>query len=342
MQKLKISNNDDFPDYTYYNIEIQRTIENQGVAIFSENRTIPVLYKSDEYEVSIIRFSIPSNNIPIFLWRDNFSVSLTYNNVIFTTPLIFVPSRGVNVLPDIGRAIYDYNDFLDIINVALETSFNNFVASPIYLTIPVIDRPTEAPILVYDSATKLISLYSQPQYSIKKTIPIYIYFNSSLFTFFPAFQNFGNEIDPVLSHYFNVKDNGNNLDIVNGSTYIRITQEYESLFLWNDFQSLLFETDNIPVDNELLGTQKNITRKVLIDFEPISQINDQSTIQFYPSTNLKLYELISNIELRNIDIRIFWNTKDGVAYPLTINSGDKLTIKIEFKKKGVLINNFNF
>lgn len=341
MENLKITDTLDYKNsYNYFNISITKDIENQGVGIFSENRTNPILDKSDDYEVSLIRFSIPSSNIPIFLWRDDFSVSLTYNSVVFTTPLIFVPNS--NIPSNIGRAIYDYQDFLDMINVALETAFNNFSASAVYLTIPLIDRPTEAPILVYDSTPQLISLYSQPQYSIKKPTPIYIYFNTSLFTFFSAFQNFSNELDPVLSHYFNIKDNGNNLDIINGSPYIRISQEYNDLFLWNDFQSLIFETDNIPVNSELLGTQKNITRQILIDFEPISQINDQSVIQFLPLTNVKLYELISNIELRKIDIRIFWNTKDGQTYPLIINDNDRLTIKLLFKKKGLMINNFNF
>jgi hypothetical protein len=341
MENLKITDKSEYKNsYNYFNITITKDIENQGIAIYSENRTVPILHKSDDYEVSLIRFSIPSYNIPIFLWRDDFSVSLTYNSVVFTTTLIFVSNSSIP--STIGRAVYDYQDFLDMINVALETSFNNFVASPTYLTIPVIDRPTEAPILVYEPETQLISLYSQPQYNIKKPIPIYIYFSTSLFTFFSAFQNFSNEIDPVLSHYFNVKDNGNNLETINGNQYIRITQEYEDLFLWNDFQSLIFETDNIPVDSELLGTQKNITRQILIDFEPISQINDQSIIQFSPQFNLKLYEMISNIELRKIDIRIFWNTKDGQTYPLIINNNDRLTVKMLFKKKGFMVNNFNF
>ena len=341
MEDLKITDKSEYTNsYNYFNIAITKDIENQGVAIYSENRTVPILYKSDDYEVSLIRFSIPSYNIPIFLWQDDFSVSLTYNSVVFTTTLVFVSNSSIP--STIGRAVYDYQDFLDMINVALETSFNNFVASPVYLTIPVIDRPTEAPILVYDSATQLISLYTQPQYSIKNPIPIFVYFNTTLFTFFPAFQNFGNEIDPVLAHYFNIKDNGNNLETINGNQYIRITQEYEDLFLWNDFQSLIFETDNIPVDSELLGTQKNITRKILIDFEPISQINDQSIIQFSPLSSLKLYELISNVELRKIDMRIFWNTKGGETYPLIINNNDRLTIKILFKKKGFMVNNFNF
>lgn len=344
MEKLKITdkNDNNYPNYNYYDISIEKSVENQGYATFSENRTDPVLTKSDEYEVSLIRFSIPSSNIPIFLWNENFSVSITYNNIIFTTPLIFVPSRNSNVPPNIGKAIYDFRDFLDIINVALETSFINFTLNPIYLTIPIIDRPTEPPIMVYDSSIQLISIYTQPQYDITKPTPINIYFNTFLFIYFPSFQNFGNEFNPVLAHYINIKDNGNNLENINGSQYIRTTQEYNDLFLWNDFQNIIFETDNIPVDTELLGTQKNITRKVLIDFEPISQINDHSVIQFYPQSNLKLYDLISNIELRKIDIRIFWNTKSGETYPLILNKGDLLTIKILFRKKGLMVNNFNF
>jgi hypothetical protein len=339
MDNLKISDNDYKNSYNYFNIAITKDIENQGVAIYNENRVTSILDKSDDYEVSLIRFSIPSYNIPIFLWREDFSVSLTYNSVIFTTPVIFV-SNGNDILKN-DKAVYDYQDFIDMINVAIETAFNNFVASPIYVTIPIEARPTEAPILVYESSNGIISIYSQPQYSITKSLPIKLYFNTTLFTYFPAFQNYGDERDPVLAHYFKIKDNGNNLEIVNGAPYIRLSQEYKDLFLWNDFQGIIFETDNIPVDSEMLGTQKNITRKVLIDFEPISEINDQSIIQFSPQASLKLYDLISSVELRKIDLRIFWSAKSGKTFPLLIDDDGILTIKILFKKKGTITTGFN-
>lgn len=344
MNKLTLTENkrDEDQNYIYYNINITKDTQNNGISEFSENRVLPILNKSDGYEISVVRFSIPSSNIPIFLWRNDFSVSITYQTHIFTQQLIFVSSRNNNVAPYINNAIFSYTDFIDIINVALESAFLSFKNDPVYLTIPMLDRPSEAPILVYDALNKLISLYTQPQYDITKITPIYIYFNTTLFSYFPAFQNYGDENNPILAHYFNVKNNGNNLDIVNGNPYLRLTQEWNQLFLWNDFQTLLFETDYIPVNNELLGTQKNVTRKILVDFEPISSLNDQSIIQFYPQASLRFYDLISNYELRKINMKVFWNTKDGKTYPLIINNNEYLTIKLIFKKKGVLVDNMDF
>jgi len=346
MNKLTITEdkkyNDTNQNYIYYNINITKDSQNNGVAEFSETRTIPILTKGDEYDVSICRFSIPSDNIPIFLWKEDMSVSITYTTSIFTQPLIYVSNRANDVAPYINKAIFQYSQFIDIINVALESAFLTFQSDPIYLTIPLIDRPTEPPILVYDPKTQLISLYTQPQYNVNNITPIYIYFNTTLFSYFPTFQNYGDEFNPILAHHFIVKNNGNNLVIVNGNPYLRTTEEWNGLFLWNDFQTILFETDHIPVNNELLGTQKNITRKILIDFEPISNLNDQSVLQFYPQSSLRFYNLISNVELRKIDMRVFWNTKDGRTYPLIINDNDFLTIKLIFKRKGKIVNNMDF
>jgi hypothetical protein len=334
----------DTGDHIYYNVTITAT-ENSFDAVFNENRTTPILDKGDNYDLSVIRFNLPTQAIPIFLWRYNeWYLSIAYKTVVYTREIPFIPNQTFSpTFPKYFKeAIWQYQDYVDCINLCYKQLFADFITDPIYLTIPLVDRPTKPPKMTYDAANKRCSVYYPLQYDITKPDPIYYYFNAASFEIFNAFQNYGNEIDPILSHYLNVKDNKNNIINVGGTDYIRLTEEFNELFLWNDFEKFIFETDKIPVNNEYLAGQKNITRKVLTDFIPSADINDQSNVQFYPLGPIRFYSMFSGLELKDVDIRIFWETKDGFVVPLYVDTGDRITIKLYFKKKGPMISNVFF
>jgi len=341
---LKETTLTDTADHVYYNISITRGEEENKLAVFSENRTAPILDKGDNYDLAVVRFDIPTINIPIFIWRNNeWYISITYKTATFTREIPFIPNQNLATAPKyFGEAIWQYQDFVDCINLCYKQLFADFQADPIYLTIPIADRPTEPPKMTYDAVNKRCSIYYPLEYDITKPDPIYIYYNALMFDKFPAFQSYGDERDPILSHYLIVKDNKNNIVDVGGTNYIRLTEEWSELFLWNDFQKIIFETDKIPVNNEYVAGQKNITRRVLTDFEPSSSINDQSNIQYYPSGALRFISMYSGQEVREIDMRVFWETKDGIVIPLLISGDDRLTMKIYFKKKGQMISDTFF
>jgi hypothetical protein len=329
-------------NFQYYNININNET-NQELCSFSENRVEPILNKANEFEISANRLNIPSRNIPILLFEPIYSLSFKYLNNVFTQSLSFVPTIQQDVIPYILNGVYNYGDFIDSINTAFKLVFQTFQASPIYLTIPLLDRPTEPPVFVYNS-NQLISLYCQPQYSVQKANPIFIYYDTNLFSFFHAFQNFGDERDSTLAHYFLVKDNFNNIEVINGNNYIRITQEFQSLFLFNFLQGILLETNTIPVNNELISAQRNITRTILMDFEKFqnNSINNNLPFQYFPQSNLQLYNLESNQELRRVDISVSWLSKTGEIFPIYISAGDLATVKLIFRRKGYLVSNIDF
>jgi hypothetical protein len=341
MEDIKPNTLNNNNEHIYYNITISgENKKSENIrAEFSETRVNPILNKGDDYDLAVVRFDLPTINIPIFIWKPNvFFVSITYLTNVFTREVPFIANQNLTNAPTFfGDAIWHYQDYVDCINLGLLQCFQDFQANPVYLTIPIADRPTEPPKMTYDGISKRCNIYYPLQYDITKPNPIYVYFNALMFDNFPAFQNYGDERDQTLSHYLIVKDNKNNIVVINGKSYFRLTEEWYELFLWNDLQKILFETDSIPVSNEFIAGQKNITRKVLTDFEPISQINDQSNIQFYPQSDLRFYSMFSGLELRKIDMKVFWQSKDGKVYPLYISGNDRLTIKIYFKKKGTLI-----
>ena len=115
--------------------------------------------------------------------------------------------------------------------------------------------------------------------------------------------------------------------------YIKVEQEFSTLFLWSDVYNILFETNSIPVSTENLASQTNITRRIITDFEPLQDIQNRSAIQFFPQGPLRWYDLESNTPLTRIDLNILWSTKEGKIFPLRMNSTDELSIKLEFRRK---------
>ena len=329
----------DDEDHIYYNINIRKGEENEGKqfqAVFNETRVEPVLNKPSDYDLAVVRFSIPSQNIPIFLWKENeFKVTISYQNFDFTTTLQWTVNSPAGSYDYYGKAVWNYQDFIDSINVALKASFTNFVAG----TPAFAHKPTTAPYMIYTAESELCSLIAEEKYDVSGTYadPVYIYFNSSLMSYFPALQNYSDETDPIKAHYIKVKDNFNNVSVVGGITYYEIKEEYTTLFLWNDLQKIVLETDSIPVNNELQGSQTNKQRKVITDFEPLSSVNDRSQIQYFPQGALRFYDLISDYPLKRMNLRIYWETKDGRTFPLYINDYDNCSVKLYFKKKGVMI-----
>ena len=157
-----------------------------------------------------------------------------------------------------------------------------------------------------------------------------------MINYFPALQNFDSD-EGDKSAWIRVKDNFNNTFVEGGITYYVVKEEYPTLFLWNDLQKILLETDAIPVRQELLGTQTNKLRKIITNFEPLSSINDRSQIQYFPQGPLRFYDLISDYPLRDMNLNIRWETKDGRTFPLYLNEYDNATVKLYFKAKGTMI-----
>jgi len=330
------NNLQDNGDHIYYNINIKKGIENTGIqfaASFNETRVEPILKRPSDYVLSVVRFSIPSQSIPIFLWVDNlFKVTISYLTFDFTTTLQFIPNSPGGSYDYYGRSIWNYQDFIDSINDGLLSSFNAFIAG----TVPFALRPTTAPYMVYNAETQLCSLIAEEKYDVSYTNPVNIYFNRSLINYFPALQSFDAGFD-VKTAYIKVKNNLNNVIINGGITYYEVKEEYSTLFLWNDMQKILLATDTIPVSNELIGAQLNKNQKIITDFEPLAAVNDRSQIQYFPQGPLRFYDMLSTYPLTNMNLKIYWETKSGQQYPLYINETDNCSIKLYFKKKGVMI-----
>ena len=325
---IKITEDAD-ADHIYYNITIKQNDINRGIAKFSENRVQPIVDNPENYELAVVRFNIPGTQIPIFLWRNDFKITFSYNGSDFTNDLQFIPNSPGGNYDWYGPAIWSYQDFIDSINAGFLACFNDFVAG----TPAFSGKPTNPPFMTLDHNSQLCSIYAPVEYDSSIANPIKIYFNAKLFDLFPSFQNI-QTADPILAKQIIVSNNfGLDNITLNSIDYIKVEQEYTTLFLWTDLFNILFETNSIPVSTENLASQTNITRRIITDFEPLQDFNNRSAIQFFPQGPLRWYDLESNQPLRRIDLNILWSTKEGKVFPLRLNSTDELSVKLEFRRK---------
>lgn len=326
----------------YYNIRITNpynptaTQSRPTPIVFNTTRTSPILQNPSEYELAVVRFYLPSE-VPIFVFDPDgiepfMNVVLEYNGTQIQKQIIYAPYCPVCIPP---RSVIFYQEFLDMINTALTDAYADLkVAEP---GLP----PTAPPYMIYDASTRLCSILAETAYDSNLPNPVKIYFNTIMYErFFPSLllrdiQRFlGFAYTQIYVH--DTKDNTNAFDSSIPVGYYRVRQEYSSLALWNDLQSVLLETDQIPTEPEFEPTENDTTRKVLTDFEPAVDINDRTAFQFFPQGPLRWYDLKSQYPLRSLDLRALWQSKTGKVYPLYLLQGESATLKIRFRKKGGL------
>jgi hypothetical protein len=312
-------------DNIYYNIRI--TSETNGeLAQYSENRVSPIIQEPSKYKLAVERFRIPAVNIPIMRWKpDFFKVTMSYAGTDITETLQFIPN---STDPDFyGDAIWNYQEFIDIVNKALSDAFTTIKG--IHAGAP----PTEAPFLTYEADTQLFTFNAEQLYDTTGPATINIYFNPELYLLFPSFPTFADHTgSPEKEYQIIVKNNFNNSTTINAKAYYSTKQEYTTLFLFNDLVSIAFETDSIPVTNEKEGDQRNVVKRLITDFEPLEDINNRQAFQYFPQGPLRYYDMNSVYPLSRIDLRVRWVDKNNESYPIYINKNEALTVKILFKK----------
>lgn len=355
------------PDHIYYNIVIpyaDNAAFNPTQATFMENRTISILEKPDEWYLSIVRFYIPSQSIPLtVLPIDDYPnvnpndttlhVILSYNginsdetSVIYTTqnqftlppPAATLTNPSYPIVP--YYYIYNYQHVIDMVNTAIAAALTNLKTQGGTGAI----AAATAPFFVYDANTQLISLFADQTFYDVNTAAnlIKIYINFPFSSFFNAFPTYLTNLNLFTLGNFTfqylVANNGNNT--VAG--IIHFQQEYVTVGLWNIFKSIVFISGTAPISTELIpstdGSGNVIGRKILTDFDPL--INDRAgqsngIMQYYPQGPYRLVNLVSSSPLVKFDVSIYWQDKNQNLYPLYILYNNVVTIKVLFVNKRV-------
>ena len=230
----------------------------------------------------------------------------------------FTSVSGTRVLPSLtpNYQIWNYQTYLDQINIAIATAFNGISASTGWPT-------QEVPYLSYSDSKFSLNC------GVGLALPICIMsFNTRLWQRF-MFN----------SHTNTTKSNYEDLQILNlipnilpstpPSAFLMITQPHNSNYRWFDITRIIVRSTKMSVagDVELNNTSLlNIT-----DFAVDTSAPDV-LLQIYEPTVLRYYQLYQTSPLNAVDVQLSYATRSGEIYPIYLTAGSSGSIKLLFRR----------
>lgn len=333
--------------HVYYSIHVQNTTPLPIPAVFNETRTDPLLKVPRDYYGSIIRFSVPGLLIPIFFFPNpnnnangNLSVTLTFGGVPFETYLIYVPANNLPTTDPFYYAVFSYQQMIDMVNTAFQTSWLALKAA--FPLAP----PNSAPYLTFDSATRLFTLNAEVAYAGPATVSIFM--SGSLYDYFASLRTvYNTNLSPASNNQtaqILIENTGNNTVTLGGpfpgqvGSGYGMVQETPTLWTWQEFRSLVFETSQIPIVPEQIPSSDSpgavAFRPVWSDFEPdLSLGTEPQSLLQYQATVYRLTDMTGEVPLRNIDLRASWEDQTDTLRQILIPSGQIMTVKLMFRRK---------
>lgn len=361
----------DNTDNIYYDVMMKNSDLTQDFrASITQARTTPIVANPSEYYLSIVRFLIPLQSIPIFNFKANqYTVTLDFNGSPYQATVQYISSRLDQPAVSPYLPVYSYELFLIMINTALEAAFAAYkLANPA-------QPQTAPPYMVYNSHTQTTAIraqsaYYDPNFTIAQQ-PLKIFFNTALFGFFPSyiqlFNGYTRNGVPSAGRNFNIViyDKGDNNEIIpatyNGGVAgpgFDMEQEFGTLYNWNDLRTIQIVSttlktrtegissdfvDNLPHPSSDLtnGGSPADSQPIITDFIPAVEVGPEarSYVLYNPTAEYRLVDLIGTTPLKEINLEIRWTDKQGNAYPVYIPPGDSASFKMLFRRRGYLLNN---
>jgi hypothetical protein len=168
-------------DNIYLNITTD-TI-NRTAFQFDANRVQAVLDKPTDYQLGVVRFSVPTNSIPLMNWRPDFyKIGIEFNGTLKEKYVDFIPNSNKGPLyPNTIGQLWSYQEYCATMSNCLKQLHDEMVlAEPSF--------PANKEILMkIEPSTSIISLYCQAGYA-DPAVKVYFNFNLITETVFQAFQ----------------------------------------------------------------------------------------------------------------------------------------------------------
>jgi len=275
-------------DKLYYDITFTNLAQDQTVSPvvnFTETRNTPFILDPEQYYLSIIRFSLDCNSLPMFIPSiqpdqpninlTTYYISLSYKppvigsfEVFVSKPIIFEPQNLIASLPAPPSStfdklqdnssgyyyIYTYQFWIYLINKTFKECYDELVA----LTFP--NSPaSHAPVMEFDTSGKIGVINADVAfYESALPNPITIYFNNNLGQLFSSFPFYINSASGFLNYKLAVSVFGGSTLIkypTTNPTYtaIQCWQEYSTASDWSPVQSIVFTSTLLPVVSNQLS-----------------------------------------------------------------------------------------
>jgi hypothetical protein len=348
-------------DNVYVNLEIYNSTNQLINADFNQTFNQNVLERPSDYELSIVRFSSPGTNIPIFIFNTTsnyYTVTLSDATGNYQASLALIREDFRD--PASTNYIFSYQNFVNMVNVAFAKAYAALLVGNPGTTAP------SPPFMTFNPTEDVLRI-SYPQTGYSKQVfsatgatdsaGTKVYMNASLFGYFESFPSRyygGGQLAGKDVQLLVYDDGDNNLVVgvagTNGvyksttnpnlpmGPYYMMEQDYSTLYLWNDFSSIVITSNTIPVNKEYLpkiNGQVNV-QPILTDFQPNVQSGPdaKSTLQYLPSGEYRVIDLVSDAPLNQFQFSVYWTDHTQTLYPLKLSPSDYVSIKILFRKKG--------
>lgn len=337
------------PNHVYYNMTITNNTTQPILAQKTDFRNVSIVDKIEDYELSIIKFSIPTSQLPII---QNFPTGAT--GISQNTGLSITIVRGASIsqrfliyvpIDTSGQSyIYSYKTIIDMINSALSLAWTDIAGVG------------NAPYMSFDSSSQLFSIFYS---NLNLGNFVYIWFNSNLAYYFPSFPfTYYNTVP------FAIANNGLYARLPNDDQHspnevnplptgmFQVLQEYPSTISLYTPRSLRIVCGTIPTRAEMIpvsipsgqlvpeniqsSSNNDNTQKILTDFDlPLNNaIADlRPFITFTQVAPYRRIDIISQGELRIFSLQIFWVDAYNNLYELYFDPNQSVTMKFMFERK---------
>jgi hypothetical protein len=350
--KSSIKNDDDL---IYYDISATNyTTATSNIRLnFQETRSSPFLQKPSDFNLSIVRFSLDTYNLPVFIPTIKYessdadetiySLTVKYKDKYYIKNIkwksqnldVSKPSKTVNNFQDYNSTYYycyTFNYFVNLLNDEIIKLFEEIAD----------DNTTEN----FDTEPFYFKFLSDFTFSIvlnNDMEDLEIYFNNGLYSLFSSFTFIRSSDDVYKLIYKNYEK----------TEVFEIVQDYSAIDIWTPISSLVFTSSSLPIvpsqiskpnifyNNQLISNSNNSNdlNKIITDLE-VNQQNYKPNLLYNPTAEYRYIEMLGDTPLNYIDINVMIKLKDGQLVPFYLSSFGSMTLKILFKKKDNYLLNY--
>lgn len=315
-----------------------QTLPNDRVPVkFSLNQSQNIVDDTTGYELSVIRFSLNTETLPIFIphmkesnsFTTIYSCTFEYNGVIFQQYMEFIPQNSNPIDKEEEFYVYSYQYVVYL--------FNNMLKDCLLALNDISDTGISvAPIMFFNTETQICGMsMDSTEYGFNETGKINISMNTQMYALLSTLP--ASIIHSSLGRDYQL----NNMISSNPDVLV---QEYTTVELWNPVASIVFTTNTLPiyttntapiqvyVDGKL--SESNSTYNflnIMTDFIG-NDLIFTPFVEYAPS----IYRFLSikqGVSIRNIDLQVLWmNRNDGQLRPLYLIPGGSCSVKLYLKK----------
>lgn len=327
-------------DEIYLDLLLSNTLQtdsNHRVAVsFMQNQSLPIIKSTTGYHLSIIRFALNTETLPIFIPAmqsrntTTYSITMECNGKQFQQYMEFEPQNLSPSDPDEYYYVYNYQFLMYLVNQCFISCLAGLKT--------VTSTPTNvSPTISFDSTSEKCAVnFDSNYYGYNETNKISIYMNYAMFALFASLP----------ASIINRNSLGMDYQLNNKISQNRnvLEQDFGTVSLWNPVSSVIFTSNLIPVyqsqtppiqiftNGKLLNNSSTSNSlSILTDFIG-NDLTFVPYIQFAPAV-YRYISLKPSQEIKNIDLHVYWQNKNnGVLKPLYMGVNGSASVKLLFSR----------